>query len=293
MSERPLLQGKTALVTGSTTGIGHQIAVDLAARGAHVIVTGRADAAVAAAVEQSRRSTGNERVTGKSAELSVRDGRRTLAAAVLEAHDRLDVLVNNAGALFTEHRLTADGVERTLALNHVAAFELTHLLLPALKAANAARVITVSSQLHARGTIHFDDLSLSGRYAPLRAYAQSKLANVLFTRELARRLSGTRVTANCFHPGMVRSRFGKTNDGVVGRLTGLGLSIAQALFGIGVVSGADTGVFLATATELEGQSGGYFYKRAAIEPSAAARDDLAASRLWQVTEGLLDAARAA
>lgn len=278
---------RTVLVTGSTNGIGQQAALELARLGATVIVSGRSSEKVRDTVAQLRSASGHERIDGIVADLSVLSGVTTLADAVRQRYDRLDVLINNAGALFTARRLTADGVERTFALNHLAYFELTRQLLDLLTASAPARIINVASDLHAKGELHFEDPSLASSYTPLKAYAQSKLANVVFTYELARRLDGSGVTVNAMHPGMVRSGFGKGNGGLVGGLTALGLGIGQRLFGVDVVQGADTAVYLASAPEVEGWSGGYWYRRKPIPSSPASRDEASWKRLWEMSEGFV------
>lgn len=281
------MTSRTVLVTGSTNGIGQQAALDLARLGATVIVSGRSPEKVRDTVDALRSASGHERIDGIVADLSVLSGITTLADTVRQRYDRLDVLLNNAGALFTERQLTVDGFERTFALNHLAYFELTRQLLDLLKASAPARIINVASDLHAKGELHFEDPSLASSYAPLKAYAQSKLANVMFTYELARRLDGSGVTANAMHPGMVQSGFGKGNRGVVGRLTALGLSIGQRLFGVDVVKGADTAVYLASAPEVEGRTGGYWYRREQIPSSPASRDEPSWERLWEMSEAMV------
>ena len=272
------MQGKVCLITGATAGIGLVTAQALAARGATVVAVGRSAAKSAATVAAIVQATGNPNVSYLLADLSVLSEVRKLAAQFTAAHNRLHVLVNNAGAVFIQPEKSADGIEMTWALNHMAYFLLTDLLLDTLKASAPARIISVSSNAHEAGQINFDDPS---RTTGFRAYAQSKLANILFTTELARRLAGTGVTANSLHPGVVATNFG-TNNGWLGRAV-------RPLFNLVSISaeqGADTMIYLATAPEVAEVSGVYFYKRKATTPAKAAQDSAAAQRLWALSERL-------
>src|SRR5436309_197414 len=208
MAEIPLMAGKSVLVTGGTGGIGMATAAALAALGARVGITGRDQARAAAAAAGIRAATGNPAVDVFAADMSVQAEVRRLAAQVADTYPRLDVLVNNVGGFWAHRHVTADGLERTFALNHLASFLLTNLLLDRLTASAPARIVTVSSGAHARGRIDFDDLQGARNYSGQRAYSQSKLANIMFTNELARRVAGSRVTANAVHPGVVRTSFG-------------------------------------------------------------------------------------
>ncbi|CAA9293122.1 MAG: hypothetical protein AVDCRST_MAG11-268, partial [uncultured Gemmatimonadaceae bacterium] len=215
-------------------------------------------------------------------DLGVQGDVRRLAGEFLRRHASLDVLVNNAGALYARRELTGDGVERTFAVNHLAYFLLTALLRPALEAAPAARVVSVSSDAH-RAVRRFDFANAQGerRYVAFGAYAQSKLANVLFTYELARRLAGTGVTANCLHPGVIRSGFGRNNQGVTGLLFALG-----APFMVSPERGAATTIYLATSPEVEGVTGRYFRRRRPARSSSGSYDPDAARRLWELSEAM-------
>lgn len=266
---------KVALVTGATRGIGLETARGLARAGFRVVVGGR-DAARAEAVA---RELGGTAIV---ADLERPSEARAMAARFLADHDRLDVLVANAGALFTSRALTADGVERTFALNHLGVFAGVVALLDVLKASAPSRVVVVASEAHRAASIRWDDVSMADwRGNGWPAYCQSKLANLLFVRELARRLEGTGVTANAVHPGLVASGFGG-NNGLLARLGMLALRpIARS-----AARGADTVLWAATAPELDGVSGHYFADRAPLTPSRAARDDDAARRLWTLSEGL-------
>jgi NAD(P)-dependent dehydrogenase (short-subunit alcohol dehydrogenase family) len=205
---------------------------------------------------------------------------RRLAGEVLERYDRLDVLVNNAGLISGQRTETADGYEATFAVNHLAPFLLTNLLLDRLVASAPARVVTVSSRAHLRGELDFDDLDSRRSYAAMDVYARSKLANVLFTRELARRLEGTGVTANCLHPGVVRSDFGSGGD--LGGAMGISWSMMQP-FLLSPRQGAETSIYLAWSPEVEGVTGEYFDRRRVARTSSRARDAAAAARLWRVS----------
>jgi NAD(P)-dependent dehydrogenase (short-subunit alcohol dehydrogenase family) len=278
------MAGRSVVITGATNGIGRIAAEELARQGARLTVVGRDAAKTERVVEALRERTGNGAVESLLADLSSVAEVRRLAEAVRARHERLDVLVNNAGAMFTRRHVTVDGHERTFALNHLAYFALTNELLPLLEASGAGRVVNVSSGAHHRGTIRFDDLMLERRFRPWTAYAQSKLANVLFTRELARRLDGRPVTVNCLHPGFVRTGFGK-NDGALAKLlVSVGMLVARS-----PQKGAETLVWLASAPEVAGQTGKYWKDKTERRPSREARDDAVARRLWEVSERLVAA----
>jgi NAD(P)-dependent dehydrogenase (short-subunit alcohol dehydrogenase family) len=201
--------------------------------------------------------------------------------------ERIDVLINNAGLVLGERRITPDGFEHVFALNHLAPFLLTNLLLPKLAASAPARVVTVTSDAHSAARLDLNDPNLERGWDSWRSYANSKLANILFTRELARRSDGTGVTANCAHPGVVRTGFGRESR----PLLKLGITIARP-FMLSPERGADTIVYLATSPDVAGQTGGYYVKRQQREPSAAARDDAAAGKLWEISEKLTGLASA-
>ncbi len=272
------MDGEVCVVTGATSGIGKATAVALAGLGAQVVLVGRdrdRGAATAAEVAAAGASPPQLEIADLASMAQVR-----ALAGRLGALERIDVLVNNAGLMAGRRRVTADGFEEVFAVNHLAPFLLTNLLTGKLTAA-AARVITVTSDAHAAARLDLDDPQLARGWESWRAYANSKLANILFTRELARRLEGTRVTANCAHPGMVRTRFGRE-----ARLpVRAGVTLARP-FMLSPRRGADTIVYLATSPEVAAATGGYYAKRQRREPSAAARDDAAAKRLWQLSEEL-------
>lgn len=277
------MAGKAILITGATDGIGLVTARELVRRGAGVWIVGRNPEKVRRVAEELGREPGAAGPVGAFvADLSRTAAVRALAEEVRGAVPRIDVLVNNAGAMFLTREETEDGFEKTFALNHLGYFTLTNLLLDQLRAAGAARVVCVASDAHrnARG-IDFEDLQARKRYSGWGAYCRSKLANVLFTRELARRLMGTAVTANCLHPGFVRTAFFGW--------PGMAGTIARAFARIGAISpeqGARTSVYLASSPEVQGVTGKYFSKCRAVEPSRAAQDDEAARRLWELSEEL-------
>ena len=269
------IEGKLCVITGATSGIGLITAERLAAKGARLVLVGRDPARGEAALARIKARAPRAEVSIHYADLSRLDALRTLAAS-LNALSRIDVLINNAGAMFWRRQVTADGLERTFALNHMAYFVLTALLRDKL-ASSPARIVNVASDAHRGARLDFGDLQSAHSYSGMRAYARSKLCNILFTRELARRLSGTGVTANCLHPGFVNSRFGDNNPGLVG----IGTRIAKQIFAIPPERGAETSVYLASSPDLEGKSGGYYDQCAPKTPSPEAQDDAAARRLWE------------
>jgi NAD(P)-dependent dehydrogenase (short-subunit alcohol dehydrogenase family) len=269
------IEGKLCVVTGATSGIGLVAAQRLAGMGARLVLVGRDPAHGEAALARIKASAPRAEVGIHYADLSRLDALRTLAAG-LAALSRIDVLINNAGAMFWRREVTADGLERTFALNHMAYFVLTALLREKL-VSSAARIVNVASEAHRGAKLDFGDLQSTRNYSGMRAYSRSKLCNILFTRELARRLSGTGVTANCLHPGFVNSRFGDNNPGVVG----IGTRIAKQLLAISPERGAETPVYLATSPAVEGKTGGYYYQCAPSTPTREARDDDDARRLWE------------
>jgi NAD(P)-dependent dehydrogenase (short-subunit alcohol dehydrogenase family) len=274
-----MMKDKVCLVTGATAGLGKATARQLARQGATVIVAGRNREKNRATVNEIKQQTGNPNVESMLADLSVQKEVRALAEQFKSKYQSLNVLVNNAGAIFLRRQESADGIEMTFALNHLNYFLLTNLLLDTLKASAPARIINVSSRAHVRVPgLNFDDLQNRKGYAGQQVYGQSKLANVLFTYELARRLEGTRITVNALHPGFVATRFA-TNNGVLARLARPLLD----LFAISVEEGARTMVYLATSPEVEGMTGKYFYRQQAIPSSPASYDEEAARRLWEVT----------
>src|SRR5580700_2348876 len=271
------MTGKVCEITGATSGIGKAAATALARLGAQVVLVARDPGrAEAAAAEIGSTSALPPKV--EIADLAAMEQVRALAGR-LAALERIDVLINNAGLVLSGRRVTPDGLEHVFALNHLAPFLLTNLLLPKLTGSAPARVITVTSDAHSAAKLDLDDPNLEREWDSWRSYANSKLANILFTRELARRLDGTGVTANCAHPGVVRTGFGRESR----PLLRLGITIARP-FMASPERGADTVVYLASSPDVAGQTGGYYVKRQRREPSAAARDDTVARELWELSE---------
>jgi retinol dehydrogenase-12 len=282
----PPMQGKVCLITGATSGVGLVTARELALQGATVVVAGRHQERGETTVSRIRQETGNSNVALLLADLAVQEQVRHLVQEFHRRFPRLDVLVNNAGALFMHRQVSVDGIEMTWALNHLSYFLLTVLLLDALKAGAPARIVNVSSSAHRNARINFDDPQGERRYSGWRAYSQSKLANLLFTYELARRLQGTDVTVNALHPGFVATRFGHNNRGLFALLIRLGQIAA-----LSPAQGAETIVYLASSPDVEGVTGAYFVKKRPVESSRASYDQDAAQRLWQISEELTGVAR--
>jgi NAD(P)-dependent dehydrogenase (short-subunit alcohol dehydrogenase family) len=282
------MAGKTVVVTGASSGIGLATAAALAGMGADVLITARDSGRGGAAVESVARTTGRKPglvLFDLDSMSSVREG----AAQILERAGRIDVLVNNAGIVLSNRKLTADGFETTFAVNHLGPFLLTQLLYDRLVSSAPSRIVNVASIAHksARSGLDFDDLQAGNVYKLSRVYARSKLANIYFTTELARRLAGTGVTANSLHPGTVKTGWGR--DGDTNGLLALGIRIGSPFFKT-PEKGALTSVYLASAPEVQGVTGKYFVKCREQTPSKAARDEDAARRLWQVSEELVSGA---
>jgi retinol dehydrogenase 14 len=273
--------GKTVLITGGTSGIGKASAVALAAMGANVVVVGRNPERGEAALEDIKAQSHSDSVELMLADLSVQSEVRRLADEFLEIHDRLDVLANNAGLVQSKRTETADGIETTLAINHLAPFLLTNLLLDRLKESAPSRVITVSSEAQRWGNMDFDDIQSTRKYRGFPVYGMTKLANIMFTYELAERLEGTFVTANCLHPGPVGTNFGRNNAGPMALFFRLGKPFMRT-----PEQGADTVIWLASSSDVEGVSGKYFSDRKEIEAKEIAHDPAARLRLWEISEVL-------
>jgi NAD(P)-dependent dehydrogenase (short-subunit alcohol dehydrogenase family) len=271
------MAGRTVLITGGTGGIGRATAMGLAAMGADLAITGR-DASRTDAAAREIRAAGGGKVDTFVADLSAQTQVRGLAEEVLDRCPRIDVLVNNVGGFWNTRQITADGLERTFALNHLASFLLTNLLLDRLQQSPTARVVTVSSNAHRTGGIAFDDLQGERSYSGAQAYSQSKLANVLFTYELARRLQGTSVTANALHPGVVRTAFGAEDPASVQRF----LVPFVRPFMKSPTQGAATSIHLASAPDLAHVTGRYFADSKAKRSAEPSYDQATAARLWQV-----------
>jgi NAD(P)-dependent dehydrogenase (short-subunit alcohol dehydrogenase family) len=272
------MQGRICLVTGSTSGIGKATALGLAKLGATVIVVGRDRDRGSAAVAEISAASGNPNVDLLLADLSSQASVRQLARDVQSRYPNLHVLVNNAGGVYSQRSETVDGIETTFAINHLAYFLLTNLLLDLLKASAPARIVNVTSTAEARGSIDFEDLQGKRQYRAFPAYAQSKLANVMFTYELADRLAGTGVIVNCVHPGMVASGFGQNNSGWMR----LGINLMRP-FMKSPAQGARTPIYVASSPDVAGLSGKYFMDRKAVRSSRSSYDAAIRHRLWQIS----------
>ncbi len=266
------------MITGASSGIGRETALGLARLGATLVLVCRDRGRGQDTVADIRRLTGNEDVSLLLADLSSQASIRRLAAEFLESRRPWHVLVNNAGVVNVKRTLTIDGIETVFAVNHLAYFLLTHLLLDRLQASAPARIVNVASHAHRFGTLDFDDLEGAGRYGPMRRYGQSKLANILFTYELARRLDPERVTVNCLHPGAVATGLGKNNGGWARVIT----SMLRPFFRT-PAQGAETSIHLAAAPELDGITGQYFVDCKPAASSAQSHDTAAARRLWDIS----------
>ena len=276
------MQGSVCMVTGATAGIGAVTATALAAQGAQVVVVGRNKRKTEDKVRQIQSETGSTTVHYLLADFSDLQQVRELAASFTNQFPRLDVLINNAGAYFNTRRKTPYGVEMTFLVNHLAPFLLTNLLVDRIKASPPARILNVSSGAHRYGSLDFDDLEFNRGYFGMKAYARSKLANILFTYELARRLTGTKVTVNALHPGHTATDIWSTNFSVIGPL----LKRFMGIFAISPEEGAETSIFLATSPEVEGVTGQYFFEKKTVESSSLSYDQNLAKQLWLVSERL-------
>ena len=279
------MTGKTVVITGGSSGIGRETACALACAGAQVVITSRHRERGDKAAAALRSRTGNPRIHAVQMDLadltSVREG----AAEILARFERIDVLINNAGVLLGKRRMSADGIEATFATNHLGHFALTHLLLERIVRSAPARIITVAARAHraVHGSLDIDGLASGAAYKGERAYAQSKLANILFTRALSQRLAGTGVTANCVHPGVVATRIG-ADDARLWRSIGRALTRPLKM---SAWQGARTSIYLATSPRVANVSGRYFAHCRVVRPSGAAQDDAAAQHLWLVSENLV------
>ncbi len=279
------MQGKVCIVTGANSGIGKATSLGLAQMGATVVMVCRDRTKGEEAQNEIKTKSGNDAIDLLLAELSSQDSIRQLVENFQQHDKQLDVLINNAGGVNLSRRETLDGLEMTFALNYLAPFLLTNLLLDKLKASAPARIVNVSSESHESGYIKMDDLQLEKKYRLMRAYGQSKLALVLFTYELARRLQGTGVTANCLHPGFVATNIGQSGVGRVGR------SIVKLIFsslGISPEEGAKTSIYLASSPDIEGVTGKYFVKSIPVRSAPISYDESLQRQLWEESAKLVN-----
>jgi len=276
------MNGKTVLITGASAGVGLHSAIGLAKLGAEVVMVGRDEGRTAKAAALVKSQTGNQALSYLIADLSSLKKVRKLAGEFKDKYKKLDVLLNNAGAIFLTRKVSVDGYEMSVALNHLNYFLLTDLLLDRIKAGPSGRIVNVASRAHYRGHVDFDDLQSQHGYNGMRVYSMSKLMNVLFTYELARRLQGTNVTANCLHPGFVASNFAGNNGWFVR------LAMRFMAGRISVEDGAKCSIYLASSTDVQSMSGKYFnYDMKETRSSDESYDETVAKRLWDVSEKLV------
>ena len=274
------MQGKTVIITGGTSGIGEVAALRLAEKGARIVFVAR-DKARADAVLAKLNIISSVGHGYHLADLFSLVEQKRVAAKIAAVEPHIDVLINNAGAFFETRGVTVDGLERTFALNHLAYFVITNGLLPRLKA--GSRIISTSSYAHRMGKIDFDDLQSQKRYKGFQVYGTTKLMNILFTRELARQLEGTDISAFCLHPGFVATRFADNNDGIMGKA----FAFLKNLFAISPEKGARTIIHLATVAGIENLSGTYWYKCEVATATKSAQNDEYARQLWVQSEKIV------
>ncbi|MGC1458251.1 MAG: SDR family oxidoreductase [Steroidobacteraceae bacterium] len=277
------MKDKVCVITGGTDGIGKAAAHDLAVQGAKLLIHGRDPDKGARIVAELKARSRNPEIDFLQADFASLAEVRRLAAALTARAPRVDVLINNAGGFFGRRTLSQDGYEMTFAVNHLAPFLLTHLLLDILKSTPQSRIVTTASAAHKGATMVFDDLQAAGKYSGLGCYGRSKLANILFTRALAKRLQGSAVTATCLHPGFVRTEIGRDIDASVGKF----IFAVMSRFARSPEKGAQTLVYLASSPQVQGASGGYYFDCKEIAPSAIAQDDAIAERLWTLSENMV------
>jgi NAD(P)-dependent dehydrogenase (short-subunit alcohol dehydrogenase family) len=277
------MNGKICLVTGATNGIGKATAQALAQMGATVVIVGRNAPKTAQIVGEIRSASGNKNVDSLLADLSSQQDVRRLADEFKSSYPHLHVLLNNAGGTFATRQLSVDGIEMTFALNHLAYFLLSNLLLDTIKSSAPARIINVSSDAHSGGIIDFDNLQGERSYSSFGPYGNSKLANILFTTELARRLEGTGVTVNALHPGLTSTGFGQNNPGFIMKIMG----VLIPLIARSPEKGAETSIYLASSPEVQSITGKYFVDCKVTQPAPQANDGAVAKQLWDVSAEML------
>ena len=281
------IEGKVCLITGGNSGIGKATALGLAEMGASIVIVGRNKERCDAAVAEIKEKSGNKSVDVMLADLSSQSAVRKMADEFTKEHSRLDILVNDAGVTLFRRRVTVDGIEITFAVNHLAYFLLTNLLLELLKKSAHSRIVNVASAAHYGAKVDFEDIQGERHYSSLRAYGQSKLANVLFTYELARKLEGTGITANCLHPGFVQSNLGRDNGAAFLYL----FRFMKAFTARSPEKGAETVVYLASSPEVAGITGKYFTDKKEVKSSDESYDGSTAKRLWELSEELTGLAK--
>jgi NAD(P)-dependent dehydrogenase (short-subunit alcohol dehydrogenase family) len=275
------MQGKTVLITGATSGIGEIAACELAQQGARIIFIARDRGRGERTLQRLKELAPGGNHIAHYANLSRITELKRIAEAITASEPRLDVLINNAGAMFAVRQVTGEALEMTFATNHISYFVLTNLLLPCLKATPGARIVSTSSDAHRRAKLDFDDLQMKEGYSGFSMYGRTKLMNILFTRELARRLAGSGVTANCLHPGFVNTRFANESGG----LTSFVVRAAK-YFALTPQEGAKTIIYLAASPEVAGVTGQYFYQCQPVTPTEEAQNDAHARRLWEISAQL-------
>ena len=272
------MQGKTVVITGATSGIGEVAACVLAQHGARIVLVARDHVRGQRMLERLEAVASGRNHVVHYANLSRLAEMKRVAEAIAASEERIDVLINNAGALFPTRQVTGDALEMTFAINHIAYFVMTNLLLGRLKATPGARIVSTASNAHERANLDFDDLQLEKGYSGLRMYGRSKLMNILFTRELSNRLAGTGVTANCLHPGFVATRFADTGGGLWSWLVR-----GAKKFALTPQEGAKTLIYLASSPAVDGITGKYFHECKQVMPTARAQNDADAHRLWEIS----------
>jgi NAD(P)-dependent dehydrogenase (short-subunit alcohol dehydrogenase family) len=272
------MKDKVVVVTGATSGIGEVAADRLAQKGARIVFVARDRERGEAARKHFRAIAGQSDHTVHYADLTKLADQKRVAKEIADSEPQIDVLINNAGAMFGSRQVTEDGLEKTFALNHMSYFTVTNILLDRLKATPGARIVSTASGAHVGNKLNFDDLQSEKSYSPFAVYGRSKLMNILFTRELTKRLAGTGVTANCLHPGFVGTRFGDESGGLMSWVIKLGKN-----FALTPEQGAETIIYLASSDDVAGKSGGYYEKKQFTAPSRAAQSDADAKRLWDIS----------
>ena len=272
------MQGKVVVITGATSGIGEVAADRLAQKGARIVFVARDRERGEATRKHLRAIASQTDHTVHYADLMKLSEQKRVAKAIADSEPQIDVLINNAGAMFTSRHMTEDGLEKTFALNHMSYFTMTNILLDRLKATPGARIVSTASDAHKGAKLNFDDLQSEKSYSGFGVYGRSKLMNILFTRELAKRLAGTGVTANCLHPGFVGTRFGDESGGMMSWIIKLGKN-----FALTPEQGAETIIYLASSDNVAGKTGGYYHKKNLATPTKEAQNDADAKKLWDVS----------